>query len=261
MGNILLDQTLKKIERFFPYNHKLSIYLSFNTDRQNKMPSKKQSRNNKKSSSQVAKPMANATTAEEESDDGFGSIAIVMRTAASSRSSTQSNKSKKSVETPPPPPEPIPEWEQVGMTKEAYDALCQKIAKEMVEAQLQSMRDSYVQELETIAYWSGRIDTLNKQRERYNKKRGWSAETIDAVEQIDKDIKECQEEINRIKQTEQCYCKECVPEQGYEEEEWEQCTGCGKWEPEGSMDSSVGYGKHCSRACGPAGYARDYERD
>jgi hypothetical protein len=262
MGNYLFDQTLKKIERFFSYNHKLSIYLITNTDRQNKMPSKKQSRNNKKSSSQVAKPMANATTTEEESDDGFGSIAILMRTASSSRSSTQSNKSKKSVEeaAPAAEPEPVPEWEQVGMTKEAYEALCQKIAKEMVEAQLQSMRESYLQEMDTIAYWSGRIDSLNKHRERYNKKREWSAEIIDAVEQIDKDIKECQEEINRI-QNQGCQCQECIPQEEYEEEEWEKCNGCGKWYPEGEIDSCPGYGSYCSRACGPSGYARDYGRD
>lgn len=46
-----------------------------------------------------------------------------------------------------------------------------------------------------------------------------------------------------------------------EEEEMERCSGCGRWEPAGDMDSCSGYGKYCSRGCGPAGYASDYCRD
>jgi hypothetical protein len=53
----------------------------------------------------------------------------------------------------------------------------------------------------------------------------------------------------------QCECEECV---GYEEEEMEQCRGCGKWYPEGDMDSCSGYGTYCSRMCGPAGEANDW---
>jgi hypothetical protein len=46
-----------------------------------------------------------------------------------------------------------------------------------------------------------------------------------------------------------CHCNE--------EEEEEQCSGCGTWYPEGEMDFAPGYGLHCSRRCGPAGHARD----
>lgn len=42
-----------------------------------------------------------------------------------------------------------------------------------------------------------------------------------------------------------CHCEE------------EQCVGCGKWYPEGEMDSCPGYGTYCSHACGPAGEERD----
>jgi hypothetical protein len=50
----------------------------------------------------------------------------------------------------------------------------------------------------------------------------------------------------------QCHCDEC------QVEEMERCNGCGKWYPEGDMDSCPGYGSYCSRDCGPSGYARDY---
>ena len=46
-----------------------------------------------------------------------------------------------------------------------------------------------------------------------------------------------------------CDCSECCPE-----EEMERCSGCGRWEPAGDMDHSAGYGRYCSRGCGPAGY-------
>jgi hypothetical protein len=203
--------------------------------------------------------MANATTTEEESDDGFGSIAILMRTTTSSRSSTQSNKSKKSVETPPPTPapEPVPEWEQVGMTKEDYETLCQKIAKQKVEDEIASARKQALEEVDTIEYWERRIESLERYRERFNKKRGWSSEVMDEVEEIDKSIADCEEEIARIQKMYPCECDECYGEE--EEEEMERCAGCGKWEPVGSMDSCSGYGNYCSRSCGPAGYYREYE--
>jgi hypothetical protein len=41
-------------------------------------------------------------------------------------------------------------------------------------------------------------------------------------------------------------------------EEMERCNGCGTWYPEGEMDSCEGYGKYCSRRCGPAGEARSW---
>ncbi len=46
-----------------------------------------------------------------------------------------------------------------------------------------------------------------------------------------------------------------------EDENYERCAGCGTWYPEGEMDSCPGYGNYCTRACGPAGYGRDYWRD
>jgi len=49
-----------------------------------------------------------------------------------------------------------------------------------------------------------------------------------------------------------CHCDES------QEEETEQCDGCGKWYPEGEMDSCPGYGFCCTRDCGPSGYARDH---
>jgi hypothetical protein len=51
----------------------------------------------------------------------------------------------------------------------------------------------------------------------------------------------------------------CVRCSLYEEEEgMERCAGCGTYYPAGDMDSCPGYGSYCSRACGPSGYAREY---
>ena len=209
------------------------------------MPSKKQSRNNKKSSSQVAKPMANATTIENDSDDGFGSMAILMNSGKSSRSSTQSNKSKKSVE---PLVVPVPEWEQVGMTKEDYEALCEKVKKQIVDSEVESMKQNMIADLDSISYWQSRIEKLEKMREPYNKKAAWTAEMLEQLEEVDFEIQECLEEIHRINQNEK---------EEEEEEEYERCNGCGRWEPVGQMDHAAGYGRYCSRDCGPSGYGRD----
>lgn len=227
------------------------------------MPAKKQSRSNKKSSSQVTKPMANVTTTEEE-DDGFGSIAILMRTGPSSRSSTQSNKSKKSVEKEEVKVvETVPEWEQLGMTKEAFEELRAKTAKEMAEAQVENLRQSYLADIDSVSYWQGRKEFLEKLREPYNKMPGWSADVIGQVEQLDLDIKECEDEIDRLQQEAYEQSQECGCGSGCEEcdpDNWEKCSGCGGWEPAGSMDHCSGYGYYCTRACGPAGYASDYRR-
>lgn len=207
---------------------------------------KKQTRNNKtKSSSQITKPMASEEGSE--SDDGFGSIAILMNSGKSSRASTQSNKS---VEEAPPPP--VPEWEQVGTTKEEYEALCEKVKKQMIDSQLESIKQIMIAELDSISYWQSRIEKLQKMREPYNKRQGWSAEVLEEVEQIDANIQDCENEIDRIQQ--ECNKEECDEE----EEEYERCCGCGRWEPVGQMDHAAGYGTYCSRDCGPSGYARDY---
>jgi hypothetical protein len=165
------------------------------------MPNKNVSRKNK----QVKKPMAVETkvetvktveTKEEEKDDWAGMI--VMKT------STNVTRKKKAV-IKEPEPEPVmvpsvPEWEQVGMTEESYKAMRERVAKQMAEWQLENLKASMVADLDSIAYWESRIDTLERCRERYNKKAAWSAEDVQAVDNIDAEIQECEENIERLEE-------------------------------------------------------------
>lgn len=50
--------------------------------------------------------------------------------------------------------------------------------------------------------WVREIERLERYREKYNKKRGWSAEDLAEVEQIDKQIKECQGILYRLQEEE-----------------------------------------------------------
>ena len=140
------------------------------------------------------------------------------------------------------------------MTKEEYEALCEKVKKQMIDSEVESIKQNMIADLDSISYWKSRIEKLQKMREPYNKKPAWSAEMMEQVEQVDLEIQECLDEIDKIKQK---YYKEECDEEEYEEEEYERCNGCGRWEPVGEMDHAAGYGKYCSRNCGPAGYGRD----
>jgi hypothetical protein len=154
---------------------------------------KNTTRKNTKQTKQVAeKPKADATAPANEDEWGFGSI-LVKSTPNTTRSKKKTPEPK-----PEPIPEPIPEWEQVGMTEEDYKAMRERTAKQMLEWQIENFNRNMLADFDTIAYWESRIETLEKSRERYNKKRGWSAEDVAAVEEIDAEIQECENEIARI---------------------------------------------------------------
>ena len=152
-------------------------------------------KNNNKQSKPVDPPkMDPSVTVVDDDDDGFGCI-FVKNTP---RNTTRSNKKKQPEPKPAPIPEPIPEWEQVGMTKEEYEALRQRVAKEMMDSQIENFKQAMLADLDSISFWEDRIESLERSRERYNKKRGWSADDLAAVEEIDAEIKECENEIARI---------------------------------------------------------------
>lgn len=151
---------------------------------------KNTTRKNTKQTKQVAeKPKADTAN---DDDWGFGNLIV--------KTNPNSTRSKK--KTPEPKPEPIPEpkpeWEQVGMTEEEYRALQERMAKQMLEWQMETYRNNLIAELDSVAYWESRIESLEMSRQRYNKKRGWSGEDVAAVEEIDKEIQECENEISRI---------------------------------------------------------------
>lgn len=153
------------------------------------MPHKKQSRKN----NQVATPKADTTN-----DDDF--ISIIVKSQPSSRNSTLSKKSKRSQE-PEAEPEvapPIPDWEKVGMKEDEFKEMMQRVAKQMREWQVENFKNTFIADLDNVTFWERRIELLEMRRERYNKKRGWSAEDILAVEEIDRELEECEENLDRI---------------------------------------------------------------
>jgi hypothetical protein len=168
---------------------KIELYfrLFFIVWTKSKMPSKNTSRKTK----QVKQPMAAETKVE--TDDDWGSNILIKNTP------TQTRK-KKVVEKEPEVKPPVPEWEKVGMTEQEYKALQQRVAKQMLEWQLEKTKAAMVADLDSTAYWESRLETLERSRERYNKKRGWSAEDIQAVDEIDAEIRECEENIDRIEE-------------------------------------------------------------
>lgn len=144
------------------------------------MPSKNSSRKNK-TTHVSEKPMAN--------DDELPTI--VMKSKSSSRSSTLSNVSIKV----------ISDWEKVGMTKEEFEEMNQRVAEQMKEWEAEKKqafkRIPYV-EMDEVDYWENQIEILETRRERYNKKRGWSAQDLDAIDEIDEAIAYCEEQLDEL---------------------------------------------------------------
>ena len=146
------------------------------------MPSKKQqSRKN-----QSAKPMAEVTKVE---NDGWNVESIVMK----SNPNTRSNKVK-----PEEPPRIIPDWEKVGMGQKEFEDLMDKMVKVARESQLEKYHENVMADMNSVGYWESRIETLERYRERYNTKAGWSADAIQDVKDIDAEIAQCEEEIYQI---------------------------------------------------------------
>lgn len=50
--------------------------------------------------------------------------------------------------------------------------------------------------------WLRQMEALVRQREKYSKKRSWSAKDMAEVEQIDKQMKECEEILDRLEEEE-----------------------------------------------------------
>ena len=163
------------------------------------MPSKKQSRKN---TNQVAKPKAETTNTDTNTnDDDWG--CILVKSTPSSRGSTRSNKSAKHEPQPQPEPEVVPEipdWEKVGMTEEDYKAMRERVTKQMQEFQRENYLAALAAEWDSPSYWLSRIETLERCRERYNKKRAWGAEDISGADAIDDEIAVCEENLARIEE-------------------------------------------------------------
>ena len=140
-----------------------------------KMPQKKQSRKN----TQVVKSMAPT--------DNDDIPSIVVKSQPSSRASTLSNKSVKVIELTP--------WEKIGMSEDEFNALNARVAAMYRENEKRNIEAALLADWDSLSYWLDRVEQLETSREKYNKKRGWSAEDIAEVEDIDKKIQECDKRI------------------------------------------------------------------
>lgn len=173
------------------------------------MPNKNKSRNNsRKSTASQNPPVAKV---EVEDDDGFGSILAKLK-PATSRKTTPVNKivvppldsprpefleplSPKPITPPTPPPSP---WEILGMTETDYNAMMDRLYKQRVEDMRQNYMNNLLADMQRPSFWLRRIEQLEKEREYFNKKRGWSAADMMVVDRIDAEIAECQDELDNL---------------------------------------------------------------
>ena len=131
-------------------------------------------------------------------EEDFPSI-VVSQKAPSSRKSTPKTPRPEFLEPLSPGPASAQSpWERIGLTEEEYTALQERVRNAFVTERKKEYNVFLLAEMEMPAFWSRRMDQLEKEREVFNKKWGWSAAELARVEQIDEELKECQEEFDRL---------------------------------------------------------------
>ena len=168
------------------------------------MPNHYKNRNNKSHKSTSSTSSTVSTVNKDE--DGFSGLIKIA--TPSSRRSTPKNTSPTradfmeplspvSVVSTPPPPPPSP-WDLFGMTEQEFISMQNRVFQRTREVDRQIYVQNMLDDLDKPSYWLRRIEHLEKDREYFNKKRGWSAADIVCVERIDDDILECESELDRI---------------------------------------------------------------
>lgn len=117
----------------------------------------------------------------------------------------QQQQHQKSAATPPPlakvEPKPIVQ-DTAAVPKSPRPEFLEPIAKSPrvnpVELYKQRMSEVWEEEMERPEFWVNKIEQLEKEREKYNTKRGWSADDLDNVERIDQEIKFCEYELDEL---------------------------------------------------------------
>jgi hypothetical protein len=84
------------------------------------------------------------------------------------------------------------------MTQQDFEEMLDRVNRRYQDDARRDYQDSLLAEMNTPSYWEGRIELLEREREFFNKKRGWSAADILCVDRIDAQIQECENEIARI---------------------------------------------------------------
>jgi hypothetical protein len=159
------------------------------------MPNKTKSRTNSRKST-----ASHGTPAVHVDEDGFASILVKTKQPSSRKTTPIAIKRPEFLEplspkpsTPPPTP-----WDILGMPEPEYHAMQQRLMKMYKEMDKKAYQDALLDDLNDPGYWKGRIELLEREREFFNKKRGWSAADIACVESIDAQIHECEDEMERI---------------------------------------------------------------
>lgn len=128
----------------------------------------------------------------------FPSI-VMKNTPPTSRKSTPKTPRPEFLEplssTPVAPPTP---WERLGMAEEEYTAMLERVRQESLASMRKSYQEAMLADLKTPSYWLNRIERLETERQRYNQKRGWSAEDAYCVDSIDDEIAQCEEELEML---------------------------------------------------------------
>ena len=84
------------------------------------------------------------------------------------------------------------------MTEADYEGLQARVRKAFAAERKKDYEAYLIADLENPAFWLRRLEHLETQRDVFNKKWGWSAAELAFVERLDEDIKECEDELDRL---------------------------------------------------------------
>jgi hypothetical protein len=84
------------------------------------------------------------------------------------------------------------------MEEADYHAMMERVRKQQLEDMRKNYMENLLADLQRPSFWLRRIEMLEKEREYFNKKRGWSAADMMAVDRIDEEIAECQDELDNL---------------------------------------------------------------
>ena len=174
-----------------------------------KMPNKNKSRNTSRNNSRKSTASSQGKPAVVDDDD-WGS-GLIIKTQTSRKTTPVNTKPKTPPSSPrpdfleplspkpltPPPPPPTP-WETLGIEETEYHAMMERVRKQQMEDMRKTYMDNLLADLLRPSYWLRRIEMLEREREYFNKKRGWSAADMLAVDRIDEEIAECQDELDHL---------------------------------------------------------------
>ena len=125
--------------------------------------------------------------------DGFGGLLPKLKVVQNV------NKQRESPSPPPSPKTPKQEpWEEFNMTEAEFNAMLQRVEERKKVYNKECYEQYLLTEWDSPSFWERRMESLEKQREVFNTKRSWSAFDIEVVEQMDKDMKECENNLDRI---------------------------------------------------------------